>query len=80
MQGENANFAGISVTEEQIRQVLESKAGMQLVSMLQKKGGKTLQQAISAAKTGDADGARQAMTALLEDREAAALLSKLSHG
>lgn len=80
MQAENANFAGISVTAEQIRQVLESKEGQQLVTMLQKKGGSTLQQAMSAAKRGDAAGAKQAMTSLLNDREAASLLSKMSHG
>ena len=80
MQAENANFGGISVSAAQIRQVLESSEGRQLIAMLQKNGGQTLQSALAAAKRGDSDGAKQAMTALLEEEEAAALLRRMEHG
>lgn len=80
MQAENTNFAGISVTGEQMRQVLGSEAGRQLIALLQKNGGQTLQQAIQAAKQGDAEAAKQAMNALLSDKDAQALLSSIDHG
>ena len=80
MQAENTNFAGISVTGEQVRQVLESAAGRQLLSMLQKNGGQTLQRAMQAAKRGDAEAAKQAMNALLSQKDAQALLSEIDHG
>lgn len=80
MQAENANFAGISVTGEQMRQVLESEQGRALLQLLKKNGGKTLQAALSAAKMGDAETAKQAMGKLLEGKEAAALLSKMQNG
>ena len=80
MQAENANFGGISVSTAQIRQVLESSEGRQLIAMLQKNGGQTLQSALTAAKRGDTERAKQAMTALLEEEEAAALLRRMEHG
>ena len=80
MQAENANFGGISVTAAQIRQVLDSSEGRQLLTLLQKNGGQTLQSALSAARRGDAKGAKQAMTALLEEEQAASLLRKMGDG
>lgn len=80
MQAENANFAGISVSGEQIRQVLSSPEGKQLIALLQKNGGAKLQRAMQAAKSGDSTTAQQAMEALLADKEASALLTKMQHG
>lgn len=80
MQAENTNFSGFSVSGEQIRQVLGSDKGRQLIALLQKNGGQTLQKAMQAAKSGDADGAKQAMESLLAGKEAAALLSQMSDG
>ncbi len=80
MQAENTNFAGISVTGEQIRQVLERPEGRALLALLQKNGGTALQSALSAARQGDAAGAKQAMEQLLSDKEAAALLRRMGNG
>ena len=80
MQAENVNFSGISVSAEQMRQVLSSREGRQLLALLQKNGGQTLQRAVQAAKSGDSAAAQQAMESLLADREAAALLKKMQHG
>ena len=80
MQGENVNFAGFSVSEAQIQQVLGSPEGRKLLSLLQKNGGSTLQTALSAAKNGDSAGAQQAMEQLLSSGEAASLLRRMGDG
>lgn len=80
MQAEKEKIAGFSVTEAQIRQVVESDAGKQLLALLQKKNQKALQTALAAAKQGDTEAAKQTINALLADREAAALLAQLGHG
>ena len=80
MQAENANFAGISVSGEQIRQVLSSAEGRQLIALLQKNGGAELQKAVQAARSGDSATAKQAMESLLAGKDAASLLAKMQHG
>ena len=80
MQAENANFGGISVSAKQIRRVLSSSEGQQLLALLQKNGGKTLQSAVSAARRGDTETAKQQMNALLEQEDAQALLRKMGNG
>lgn len=80
MKSEHAKIGGISVSEEQIRQVIDSDAGKQLIALLQKKGGASLQQAVQAAQGGDTGGAKNAIEALLKDPAAADLLSRLNNG
>ena len=80
MQGENVNFAGISVSAAQMQQVLGSDAGRKLLELLQKNGGVTLQTALAAAKQGDTAAAKRAMQALLSQGEAASLLQQMGNG
>lgn len=80
MKSEHAKIGGISVSEEQVRQVMGSDAGKQLIALLQKKGGTSLQQAVQAAQGGDTSGAKNAIESLLKDPAAADLLSRLNNG
>lgn len=55
----------------------QSPAGQQLISLLQRNGGKELQSALSSAAGGDYSQAQKALSALLKDPQAQILLKKL---
>lgn len=62
---------------QQAMQLAKSPVGQQLISLLQKNGGQDFQTAIAKAAAGDYTQAKQALSALMADPEAQALLSKL---
>ena len=54
-----------------------TSAGQQLLALLQKNGGDSLQQAMNQAATGNYDQAKSALATLLKDPEAKKLLEQL---
>lgn len=66
MVGENENFSMIPLDPEQIKQVLASPEGRALVQLLQRDGGKGIRSAAKAFRDGDADGAKRAISPLLQ--------------
>ncbi|MDR0889173.1 MAG: hypothetical protein LBM28_00825 [Oscillospiraceae bacterium] len=76
MKHDSAKNAGPS--EAQIRQILSSSEGKQLIELLSKGGAGALQQAAEAYKKGDASTAEQILTPLVQSPEAAALLKKIN--
>ena len=80
MQGKNEKYGGFSVPEAKLRRILKSKEAQQLIAALQKQDAQTLSRAVSAAQRGDAAAAKEAVQALLQDGETAALAGRLGHG
>ncbi len=64
-------------TEEQVRAVLQSQAGRQLMAMLQQNGGAALKQAAAAARSGAYDQAWSQLQPVLDNPKAAALLAEI---
>ena len=64
-------------TMQELFRIINSPAGQQLITMLQKTGGNDLQNAIGKAAGGDFEEARKAVSALLKDPEAKKLLEQL---
>ena len=58
-------------------QLAQSPAGQQLIALLQRNGGGTLQEAISKASAGDYTQAQKTISALLDTPEAKELLQQL---
>lgn len=65
-------------SEQEIRRVLTSDAGRQLLQLLNRDGGANLRQAAEAVKRGDIDGAKALLTPVMETPEAAALVDKIN--
>ena len=66
------------ISAEQIRQVLTSPEGKQLIALLNRDGGKGLQQAAAEYRKGNLAGAQDALRPLVGTAEADALLKKIS--
>lgn len=77
MVGENENFSKISLNPGQIKQILSSPEGLALIQLLQRDGGKGIRSAAKAIREGDTDGARQALSPLLQNTDGAALADQL---
>lgn len=58
-------------------QLAQSPAGQQLIAILQRNGGRTLDSALSMASKGDYSQAKQLITNLLSSPEVQKLLSQL---
>jgi len=71
------NFSDFHVSEAEVKRVLASPEGMQLLQLLNQDGGKRLRQAAEALKNGRQSDAQQIISPLMESREAAQLLKKL---
>lgn len=61
----------------QLLRLAQSQAGQQLLALLQKSGGSTLQEAIAQASAGDYAQAKTTLSSLLSSPEAQALLKQL---
>lgn len=77
MVGENENFSKIPLSPEQVKQILNSPEGLALVRLLQRDGGKGLRSAAKALRSGDADGAKRALSPLLENTDGQDLADRL---
>lgn len=62
---------------EDMMALARSPAGMQLLSLLQQRGGTQTRQAMAKAAAGDLEGARDLLAPLLSDPQVRALLSRL---
>ncbi len=63
---------------EQVRQILSSPEGRQLIALLNRDGGKGMQQAAAEYRKGNLAGAQEALKPLVQTAEAEALLKKLN--
>ena len=61
----------------QVKKILESDAGKQLLQLLNRDGGVALQQAAACMKIGDLHGAQSAVAATMESEQAKSLLHQL---
>lgn len=61
----------------ELLRLAQSPAGQQLIALLQRSGGNTLQNAVAKASSGDYAQAKQAISSLLENPEVQALLKQL---
>jgi phage gp29-like protein len=70
------------IGEKELRDMLQSKAGKQLIELLNKKDGAVLRQAAAAAKNGQYEKAFEALAPLMESTDASKLARELSkyHG
>ena len=64
--------------EKELRDLLQSKAGRQLIELLNKKDGSVLRQAASDAKNGRYEKAFEALAPLLEGTDASKLARELN--
>lgn len=62
---------------EQAMALAKSPAGRQLLNILRQKGGQDLAKAENLATAGDMDGAKKALSSLLEDPQVRKLLKDL---
>ncbi len=63
---------------EQVKRVLGSPEGKQLIALLSRDGGKGMQQAAEEYRKGNLEGAQEALKPLMQTAEAEALLKKLN--
>ncbi|MGN1306557.1 MAG: hypothetical protein ACI4V3_02700 [Faecousia sp.] len=76
MKQESQKFPQFSA--EQVKQVLGSPEGKQLIALLGRDGGKGMQQAAEEYRKGNLEGAQEALKPLIQTAEAEALLKKLN--
>ena len=67
----------VSFSADQLRRVLDSAEGKQLLALLAADGGGRLRQAAEAVKTGDHARAQAILQPVLQTEQAQALLQKL---
>lgn len=67
-------------TEKDIRRVLGSTEGQQILKLLNQDGGKTLRAAATAFQSGDTEGAKKIIAPMMETPEASALVNQLNKG
>ena len=75
---ENQKAAESGFSPEQLRSVLASKEGKQLMQLLNRDGGAALRQAAAAARNGDYEQAKRIMEPLMQTPEAARLVDEIN--
>ena len=75
---QDGNFSDFRFSQEEIRRVLSSPEGKQLLGLLTKDGGSRLRQAADALRSGQQDEAKQLLTPLMQTDEAKTLVRKLN--
>ncbi|MFI3313760.1 MAG: hypothetical protein R3Y62_07715 [Eubacteriales bacterium] len=66
--------------EQDIRRVLGSAEGQQILKLLNQDGGKALRAAASAYQKGDMEGAKKIIAPVMESPQASALVNQLNKG
>lgn len=61
----------------EIMRLAQSPAGQQLMALLQRSGGKEMEEAVSKASAGDLESAKKSISSLLSSPEAQKLLKQL---
>lgn len=67
-----------SFSEVEIKKVMGSKEGRELLRLLQRSGGDALRRAAEAVKSGDWERAKKIMQPVAESPEAAALIDQIN--
>ena len=67
----------LSIDPQQVKKLLSSSAGKQLLQLLNQDGGAALQQAAACLKSGNLSGAQSAVAPIMEQAQAQALLRQL---
>ena len=75
---ENGKVPQGGIRPEQLRSMLASKEGKQLMELLSRDGGIALRQASAAAKNGDYDRAKRIMEPLMQSPEAVWLVDEIN--
>ncbi len=76
-QNQSAAFAK-NINEKDLKVLLQSDAGKQLLALLNKDGGIALRQAASAIQSGQYQKAYEAVAPMMNNQEAAALIDQLN--
>lgn len=74
----NENSQGFPFSEKDIRRVLGSPAGQQLLNLLTRSSGNELQRAAEAFKQGDMEAAKAILSPLMNSPEAASLVDEIN--
>lgn len=69
---------GTNFSPEQIKKVLSSPEAKQLMALLNRDGGQSLQKAAAEFRRGNTAGAQEVLKPLMENQEAEALLKKMN--
>ena len=69
---------GTNFSPEQVKKVLSSPEAQQLIALLNRDGGQSLQKAAAEFRKGNTSGAQEALKPLMDNREAEALLKKMN--
>ena len=64
--------------EKDIKRVLGSPEGQQILRLLNRDGGQALRQAADALRSGNTDEAKRVLSPIMESEEAAGLINKLN--
>lgn len=73
-------FSDHTFSEDEVRKVMHSREGKQLIRLLQQDGGIRLRQAAGALEKGDAEQLPQILGPILQTEEIQTLLKKLDRG
>ena len=77
MDGSSRPTQGMGISEREIRELLQSETGKQLIRLLNQKDGSILRQAAQEAKNGHYEKAYEALDPLLKGTDASILAKKL---
>ena len=64
--------------EKDIKRVLGSPEGQQILRLLNRDGGQALRQAADALRSGNTEEAKRVLSPIMESEEAAGLINKLN--
>ena len=68
----------LSFNEKDIKRVLGSPEGQQILRLLNRDGGQALRQAADALRSGNTEEAKRVLSPIMESEEAAGLINKLN--
>lgn len=69
---------GTNFSPEQVKKILSSPEAQQLIALLNKDGGQSLQKAAAEFRKGNTAGAQEVLKPLMDNKEAEALLKKMN--
>ena len=73
-------FSDHTFTDADVKKILQTKEGLQLLQLLSKDGGARLKEAAAALKKGDTAKFQSILNPVIQTREAQTLLEKLDRG
>ena len=73
-------FSDHTFSDADVKKLLQTREGMQLLQLLNRDGGATLKEAAAALKNGDTARFQSVLTPVIQTKEAQSLLQKLDRG